>query len=144
MKNYRFLITKHARERFVERFTRESRQFAHLSRCRGCEICKELAFKLYELVETNKANWDKIICAKLHDAEDVKIFHNNSIFMDNMYAKYGYGRFRFLVEGIILFPVSVEGCTNVVLTCMNVNNPTNGSMVIADFVNRPKYKKLLI
>lgn len=140
-KGYDFVITQHVRERFVERFSRESRQFYHLSRCRGCEQCRELTFSLTELVNQNKAMWDRIICAKLHDAEEVRIFHNNEPFMTQMYEKYGYHRFRFLVEGWILFVVREADGQQIVLTCMNVNNPVNGSRIIADFINRPRYNR---
>ena len=141
-KEYGFVITNHVRERFVERFSRESRDFIHLSsRCRGCELCRELTFRLTELVNQNKAMWDKIICAKLHDAEDVKIFNNNAVFMDYMYKHYGYNRFRFLVEGYILFVVIEADGQQIVRTCMNVNYPVNGSRIIADFINRPKYNR---
>lgn len=140
-KGYDFVITQHVRERFVERFSRESSQFCHLSRCRGCEQCRELTFFLTELVNQNKPRWDKIICAKLHDAEEVRIFHNNEPFMSQLYEKYGYNRFRFLVEGWILFVVIEDDGKQIVVTCMNVNNPVLGSRIIADFINRPRYNR---
>jgi hypothetical protein len=138
-RHYQFVITHHVRERFVERFSRESREFAHLRRCRGCEHCRELTFWLHEIVNEKKEMWDRIISDKLHDAEEVKIFQNDANFMDHMYNKYGYDRYRFLVEGEILFVVrELDG---IVLTCMDVNNPVNGSRIIADFMNRPRYNK---
>jgi hypothetical protein len=138
---YSFVITNHARERFVERFSRESRFFSHLSRCRGCEYCRELTFDLLELANNNKVMWDRIICAKLHDAEDVRIFYNDATFMDYMYKQYGYQRYRFLVEGWILFVVRESDGQQIVLTCMDVNNPVNGSRVIANFLHRPRYNR---
>lgn len=140
-REYNFVITHHVRERYVERFSKESRNFAHLSsRCNGCELCRELTFDLNETVNQNKGMWDSIICAKLHDAEEVKIFQNNATFMDYMYKRYGYHRYRFLVEGEILFVIK-EAEQNIVLTCMDANNSVNGSRVIADFIHRPKYNK---
>lgn len=139
-----FVITGHVRERFVERFSRESRYFAHLSRCRGCERCRELTFWLCELVKEKREIWDRIIQAKLSDAKDVKIYQNNAAFMDYMYKTYGYHRFHFLVEGNILFVVIESEGQLVVRTCMDVNYPVNGSRVIADFVNRPRYNKRAI
>ena len=137
-RTFNFLITKHARERFVERFTRESVHFHHLSRCHGCETCRELAFYLIELTENNRERWDKIINAKLRDAEDVRIFQNCSPFMDYMHSHYGYHRFRFFVESNILFILKESEGLHIVLSCMNVNNPVNGSTIIADFINRKK------
>lgn len=136
-----YLITHHARERYVERFSRESKNFSHLSHCKGCEQCRELTFLLNDLVNQQRYTWDKIICAKLHDAEDVRVFHNNTNFMERMYDRYGYGRFLFLVEGWILFVVREDAGKQIVLTCMNVNNPVNGSRIIADFIHRTKYNK---
>jgi hypothetical protein len=135
-----FVITKHLRERFVERFSKESVEFAHLRACKqiSCETCRELTFSLCELVEQNRKNWDSIICAKMHDAKNVKIFQNDFTFMDTMYKKYGYDRYDFLVEGNILFVVKGN---HVGVTCCNAQNPLNGSMVIANYINRPKYKK---
>jgi hypothetical protein len=144
-REYDFVITHHARERFVERFSRESYRFAHLSRrCNGCDKCRDLTFLLHEVVESRKALWDSIICAKLHDSEDVKCFYNNSIFMEYMYNKYGFHRFLFLVESNILFVVREAGNSEgekVVITCMNANNPINGTTTITDFIKRPKYRK---
>ena len=141
-KNYKFVITHHARQRFVERFSRESVDFVHLSICRAsCELCRDLTFKLDDLVNQNKKNWDRIITAKIYDAEDIRIFNNNSKFMEYMHNHYGYHRYLFLVEYPILFVVREAEEANIVLTCMNVNKPINGSRIIADFVHRPKYRK---
>ncbi len=141
-RNYKFVITHHARQRFVERFSRESVDFLHLSMCRiGCDLCHELTFKLEDLVTRCKQNWDRIITAKLHDADDIRIFHNNSKFMEYMYNNYGFHRYRFLVEYPILFVVREADGVQIVLTCMNVNKPVNGSRILADFVHRPKYRK---
>src|SRR5271156_6695066 len=86
VKNYDFVITSHVRERFVERFSRESSKFGHLRDCRQtcCSVCLDLTYQLADLVKRNKSNWDSIICAKLHDAEEINVFHNSSVFMDKM------------------------------------------------------------
>lgn len=142
-KDYDFIITHHARERFVERFSKESPRFAHLSKCKlqECPLCRDLTFTISDLVTQHKAQWDGIICAKLHEARDVRVIQNNTIFMDYIYRKHGYGRFSFLVESDILFVVIVKNGKNVVVTCMNVHNPVHGTTMIADFIRRPKFKK---
>lgn len=136
-----FLITDHARERYVERFSRESNHFTHLHNCKmiNCVSCRDLTYDLCELVNKDKKNWDSIIYEKILEAKEVKIFHNNAVFMDIMYSKYGYKRFNFLVNKFILFVVRDD---KVVVTCMDANNPINGSMVIANFLKRPKYNKV--
>jgi hypothetical protein len=83
--------------------------------------------------------WDRIICAKMFDAKEVKAFHNNTNFMESMYAKYGYDRYRFLVESKILFIVNGN---NIGLTCFSAELPLHGSFIIANLINRPKYKKV--
>ena len=140
-KSYDFVITKHARERFVERFSNERSKFIHLSRCRNssCNVCRELTYDLCEIVFQNRKKWDSIICAKLHDAEEIKVFHNNSEFMAMMYERYGYERFHFFCESDILFITKESEDGNVVLTCMDINNPVNNSMILADFIKRPKF-----
>jgi hypothetical protein len=138
--NYDFTITKHARERFVERFSSERHRFVHLSGCKqtACNVCRNLTYDLYETVRQNKRKWDSVICAKLHDAEEIRVFYNNSEFMARMYERYGYERFNFLCESDIIF-VTKNG--NIVLTCMDICNPVNNSMILANFVRRQKFKK---
>lgn len=142
---HHYIITRHARERFVERFSRESVKFAHLSNCRrggDCDECRNLTFTLSELVEANKNGWDRIIRAKIHEAEDIKVIQNNINFMEYVYRKHGYhNRFSFLVEGRILFLVITDNGRPHVITCMDVNYPVNGTTIIADFIHRPKFKK---
>jgi hypothetical protein len=137
---YDIVITNHLRERFVERFSKESDHFTHLNKCRQteCEICRDLTYDLMDLVQNNKQMWDRIICAKLHDAKDVKIFQNDFKFMETMYRKYGYDRYNFLVESNILFVVNGR---NIGLTCFSAKTPLNGSMVIANYLKRPKFNK---
>lgn len=139
--DYDYRITNHCRERYVERFSKESSQFAHLYNCRqrnNCETCRDLSYTLYELVTNNRRNWDRIISAKIRDAKEIKIFQNDSNFMEVMYKKYGYDRYKFLNEGDILFVLSGS---NVILTCFSALHPLYGSMVIANYLRRPKYKK---
>ena len=61
--DYRYIITSHVRQRFVERFSKEREQFYHLSSCRlsECQNCRDLAYTLSETVDRNKKVWDSII-----------------------------------------------------------------------------------
>lgn len=140
---YEFYITKHARERFVERFSDERHKFSHLARCRDndCPSCRELAFDLHETTIHDRKKWDSVICAKLHEADEIKVFQNNSEFMSLLYTRYGYERFHFFVEGEILFVIKEGDEGKIVLTCMSVNKPINNSFIMADFARRPKFKK---
>jgi len=136
----KFYITLHARQRFVERFSDERHKFAHLARCRGCFECYDLTYQLKELVNLHRVHWEDLMYVRLQVADDVRIYLNDTNFMEYTYTKYGYGRYRFLVDGDILFVV-VEDLEQTVLTCLNVNNPVNGSSCIANFVKRPKFGK---
>jgi len=137
----KYVITKHARERFVERFSKG--KFAHLASCKqvACTTCRNLTYDLCEMVSQDKQKWDSIICAKLRNAEEIKVFHNNSEFMAQMYARYGYERFHFFCESEILFVIKENEDGHVILTCMDIYNPVNNSMILANFIRRPKYKK---
>jgi len=100
-----------------------------------------LDLQLDSLVRQNKRIWDRIICAKLHEAKDVRIFHNNTRFMERMYERYGFERFLFLVESDIIFIICETEIGKIVRTCIDVNWPIYGSYIIADLIKRPKYKK---
>lgn len=141
---YNFIITTHVRERYVERFSKESKNFIHLRGCRsdGCQDCQNLTYDLFDLVNNNRRMWDQILIAKLYDAEEIKIFNNNFNFMNQMYSKYGFDeQYRFLVEGRILFVICIDEGKQIVKTCMDAYNPVHGSQIIANFIKRPKYKK---
>lgn len=140
-KQHEFIITNHVRERFVERFSEENRKdYVHLSRCKhthdGCETCKELVFRLHREVESNRRYLDKMICARLHEAKETRIHHNNTDFMNRMHAKYGYQRFRFLIHGDTLFVVIETEDGKVVVTCFDARHS-----IVGDYVRRPKYRK---
>lgn len=137
-----FIVTNHVRERFVERFSEESYRFTHLSKCKGCDRCVSLTFDLDDLIKSRRSYWNKAIQEKIRGAEELRIFLNNSTFMEYMYLNYGFDRYSFYVVYPILFAV-VEDHGKKIKTCMDVRWPVNGSTVIADFMKRPKYKKKL-
>ena len=136
MNNYEFIITNHLRERFVERFTENRKLYSHLRNCSGCPKCVSLTFKLQKEVREKGRFLDKVICAKLHDAKEVRIHHNNAEYMEFMVKKYGDRKFQFLVNEDILFVVVIAEKGKVVVTCENAKKS-----VLGDFVRRPKFKK---
>ena len=131
-----FIITNHARERFVERFSKNRRLYAHLGECGGCSQCVSLLFRLRREVKENRP--DEIMLVKLQEARETKVHHNNLRFMHSMYEKYGYQNFHFLVGGEIIFVV-VDDEGKVVVTCLDAK-----SSILADFLKRPKYRKKVL
>lgn len=139
-KSYDFIITNHARERFVERFSEDRKKtYAHLSTCKnwqGCQRCVDLVFKLKKEVDESRHYLDKVICARLHTAHETRIHHNNHNFMTKMREKYGDRPAHYLISDDILFLVvdALEG--KVCVTCMDVRDS-----ILGDFARRPKYRK---
>ena len=133
-----FIITNHARERFVERFSEENRKiYTHLKKCKqGCDLCIDLTFKLAEEIKRNRIYLDRIICDKLRTADETRIHHNNHKYMSRMLEKYGDNPAHLLVNNDILFVVIDAEAGKICVTCMDVKDS-----ILGDFVRRPKYKK---
>lgn len=141
VKSQKYIITTHARERFVSRFSSARDEYSHIEECRSsCPTCFELKNK----IAANRHHWDNLICEKLVDAEDVRIFQNDTEFMSFMYERYGYNRFHFFVSGYIVFITVEERGMYCLKTCMDGNWRINGSLVLKNFINRPKYKRKTI
>ncbi len=136
----KYAITYHARQRYVERFSECANEFQHLGNCKGCNNCTSLMYKMRNML-SDRRKWNDIICAKLEKADDIRIFQNNDRFMTYMYERYGYHRYSFLVYEDALFVVIERDGEKVVVTCVDAREKFNGSYVIADFLNRPKYQK---
>lgn len=79
---------------------------------------------------------DKMICARLHEAHETRIHHNNFDFMARMEAKYGDRPAHFLISDDILFVVIDAEEGKICVTCFDAKDS-----VVGDFVRRPKYKK---
>ena len=136
-RRYDFIITNHVRERFVERFSSDNRKvYAHLRSCKGCQRCVSLTFRLKREVDSSRHFLDKMICARLHEAHETRIHHNNHDFMTRMTAKYGDKPTRYLISNDILFLVVESEEGKVCVTCMDAKDS-----VLGDFVRRPKFRK---
>lgn len=135
-----YIITNHARERFVERFSETNRKaYAHLRECNGCQRCVSLTFRLKREVDTDRAALDQRILAMLAGSYETRIHHNNFRFMQNMADKYGDHPARFLVNGDTLFIVLDAPEGKLCVTCLNAK-----TSVLKDFVRRPKFKKKVV
>ena len=112
-----FIITKHLRERFVER---SNKKYAHLRTCQqNCTTCKELKKELKEFVTKYKIEIDHAILLRLQTADEEKFMINNNTFMESYYAKYGYDQIpHFLVHEDLIFIMFKERGKRVVVTCI--------------------------
>jgi hypothetical protein len=129
----KFYITKHLRERFVER---SNKKYSHLQYCqKNCETCQELKKTLKEFIAKYKAEIDYAILTKLKTAEEAKFLINNTTFMDSYYAKYRYDQIpHFLVHENLIFIMFQEKGRRVVVTCIPAKTHLAGR-------RRPKFKK---
>jgi hypothetical protein len=132
-----YIITNHARERYVERFGEDRKAYAHIRECGSqCERCKDLSFRIMEYIRDHKREIDQTMLTMMREAKETNIHHMNNRFMNLMQEKYGYRRFHFLVSGEVLFVVIDAPDGKVLVTCLDVKNS-----VLGDFVRRPKFKK---
>ena len=135
-----FVVTNHARERFVERCSNnENRKaYAHLKDCKGCQRCVSLLFKLKKEVVQSRQAWDNVIVSMLENARETRIHHNNEALMRRLTDKYGDKPAYYLLNDDVLFLVvdSNEPGKKVCVTCFDAKDS-----VLGDFVRRPKFKK---
>ncbi len=136
----KFIITNHARQRFVERFSVENHKtYLHLSQCKkrhNCELCISLTWKLHQEVEDGKYQLDDMMQNLLKEAKETRIHYNNTELMSRLHLRYGYKKFYFLIAEDVLFVVLATEEGEMVVTCMDAKNSHVG-----DFVRRPKYRK---
>jgi hypothetical protein len=133
-----FIISTHARERYVERFYKR-KKYGHLQECRGCPKCVSLLFDLRRDVGTfNRLSLDQEMCKKIEAAREVKVHTNSSTFLAMVYDKHGYHRFEYLVhdDSDMLFVVIQDPAKGkVCVTCFSASDS-----VVGNFVRRPKFK----
>lgn len=136
-----FIITRHARERFVQR---TDKRFARLQ---WCEYEPEdemdaLRKTLEELIKNSQRDIDSKIFQRLEQATDSRSFLNNSGFMAWYYEKYGYDkRFQFLVSDDVLFIAIIERGRKIIVTCISSKGHMAGKSVLANLRNKFRKKK---
>lgn len=114
-------ITKHARERFVER---KYKKFSHLSVCKNnkkksCPTCVNLTFDLINYAESNKFYIDSEITELFNSSKRIKSIINNSNLLEYYYEKYGYDcNFEYYLNNNILFVSLQEDEKKVIITCI--------------------------
>ena len=129
-------ITRHVRERYLER---SDKKYLHLSNCKraGCPHCISLIYSMRTTIQENQFSIDQSVREKIHSAQEVRSYLNDSKFMSFYYDKYGYDRVpRFMVNDDLLFVLIADEQTDrdVVLTCMWASKHVVGK-------KRMKFKK---
>lgn len=114
MHDYR--ITDHLRERYVER---KNKKFAHLRQCKGCQLCRDLAYEINEILR-NRRQVDQEIRSLLAVAKEDRSFLNDSNFMFDYYEKYGFDHnIRFFVsEPLVFVCIEDKNGSKVIPTCL--------------------------
>jgi hypothetical protein len=113
-----YIITHHARERFVQR---SNKQFHHLQYCNKshCEKCDSLKKKIDFEIAFDCKRIDEEIYQRLDAAEEDRSCINNTNFMQWYYEKYGYDRrFEFFVDKDVLFVVIMDEDKKIIVTCL--------------------------
>jgi hypothetical protein len=133
----RFIISTHARERYIER-GEDRKKYAHLQTCKGCPRCVSLMYDLRKQVAARGGFIDYEICDKLLASREVRIHTNNHIFLSMVYEKHGYNRFEYLVHDdsdMLFVVIHDEKKGKVCVTCFSASDS-----VVGNFVRRPKYR----
>jgi hypothetical protein len=132
-----FVVTTHARERFVER---SHKKFAHLKTCRasGCERCKSLTFDLRNAIEGHEQEIDTEILTRLSQASEERSYVNDTGFMQWYFEKYGYDQPpHFLVHENITFVYVMRRKMKVLVTCV-----PSKTHIVGRRAKRTKFKKV--
>lgn len=128
-----FKITQHARHRYIERRDKKHR---HLSECRGCPRCQDLAFSILELDREKRQEIEAEILTRLNEADEVKSYLNNSEWMQRYYDRYGFdNRFQFLVDRDLVFVIVFEEGFRKVITVVYTKRHIVGAVAV-----RPKFR----
>lgn len=129
MNEYR--ITKHVRERFLER---SEKKYRHLHKCNGCDQCTHLIYEIQERITRERRAIDQEIIRRISVASECRSYLNDTNFMEYFYKRYGFDKnFRFFADNDNLFVVIVDNGVWVVITCMNTKTHTIGQAVRQKF-----------
>lgn len=129
-------ITQHVKEQFLRRFSKKE-VYKHLQDCRidSCKQCKLLVKQLRREANTKEVHEE--VKSILDKAKENKSYLNNSNFMDMIYEKYGYDkRYRFLLNGNVVFVIVVRNNQEFVVTCL-----IGKYSIFNNFLHRKKYVK---
>jgi len=132
-----FHITKHVRERYLERMRPRYRYLTEHGMDGEDPRTIQLLIARNKEIKKNRKQIDEEIRLLLEESTVERSHRNNSEIMLYMYERYGYDRnFNFLVNGKATFVVIEEGTQRVVVTVLD-----SFTHICGKIGNRPKYKK---
>lgn len=132
-----FWITRHARERYLER---SDKRYARLAEIRDSEEGKLLYSQLIEEVEFRRDEIEREMLERLRNSIEDRSCLNNSMFMGRYYDKFGYDhRFQFLVDKRVglVYVIVFQDSQRKVVTCIDAKTHIAGRNVL----NKPKFRK---
>lgn len=130
-----FWITRHARERFVER---SRKKYARLAEIKESEEGKVLHEHLIKEVQERKQEIESEMLERLNYAEEDRSCLNNTVFMGRYYKKFGYDhRFQFLVDKDFVYVIVIQDSRRKVVTCIDAKTHIAGRNAIS----KPKFRK---
>ena len=134
-----FIITNHARERFVERSNKKFKIAKKLFRHNPSKY-QEIKQKIQQEIQQNSLQINKEIIERLKKSKNEKSYKNCTGFMDWYYTKYGYKEPNFLVDEDILFIIIQERRINLVVTCLDSKTHLAGKAAQRTKFNKVKKK----
>lgn len=102
-----FIITHHARERFLTRFMKNEKYFYLLKKgfISSEPRIISLIYDLSRDLTTCRKSLDESILKRLDKAQESRGYLNDTEFLGMLYSKYGYQKFTFLVDDNICFVI---------------------------------------
>jgi hypothetical protein len=121
-----YRITRHARERYLQRFSNLSK-YKHIDSCPQrdtCKHCHSLRIALKQLADDQRFEVDKEIERRINQAKEERSYINNTELMLRLWEEYGYdSRFRFLRDQDAVFVIGQNGPIQTVITVLPMGSP---------------------
>jgi hypothetical protein len=123
---YEYVITQHARERYVEKLGPNSNRYKHLIECgKGCRKCHDLLWRQRDEVHLNRSTLNKVITARLFKAKPIEIDADSDFFV-KMARRYPGKALSYLHQDDAIFVIVTgrEGgeAQKVCVTCYESNH----------------------
>ncbi len=102
-----FLITHHARERFLTRFLEKKKYQPLLEKGKRSSEPRviSLVYSLCQAMKKDRTRLEESMLDRLKRSHESKSYLNDSVFLAELYGKYGIQKFTFLVDDDICFVI---------------------------------------
>jgi hypothetical protein len=135
-----YIVTNHARERFVERSNKKFKDYKKLFHKNSVKY-KQIEKKIHQEIKQNLYKINEEIRKRLKRSKNEKSYKNCTGFMDWYYTKYGYVEPDFLVDEDILFIVISERGKKLIVTCLDAKTHFAGKAAQRKKFSNVKKKK---